>query len=82
MASRLWRSYTAIALPLQAASLAVRLGYGLHELLNFGFQQYPILPNRRQGSLVTLGCVYGSVEVTLCTPRARTLPRRSRCSEA
>lgn len=82
MASRLWRSYTVIALPLQAASLAVRLDYGLHELLNFGFHRCLILASRRRGSLVTLGCRYGSEEVMLCTPRALTLPRRCRCSEA
>ena len=82
MASRLWRPYTVIAPPPQAASLAVRLGYGLHELLNFGLHPCLILPSRRQGSLVTLGCVYGSEEVMLCTPRALILPRRCRCSEA
>ena len=82
MAGRLWRPYTVIAPPPQAASLAVRLGYGLRELPNFGLHRYPILLSCKQDSLVTLCCVYGSVEVMLCTPRARTLPRRSRCSKA
>ena len=65
MAGRLWRPYTVIAPAPQAASLAVRLGYALHELPASGFHRYLVLPSRGQGSLVTLGCVWGSVEVML-----------------
>ena len=77
MAGRLWHPYTVIAPPPQAASLAVRLGYGLHELHAFGFHQYPALLGRWQGSLVMLGCVWTNMKVMLRVLRAQTIPRRS-----